>query len=191
MVTFVTSVMDATYDVLTFIAVGLFQSDPKSWPPFADSPWLSTSLHDFWGRRWHQTLRRHFLELGGVPFASIYRSLFDRNHPGAKTVGKVKSKTRNQGAIAFGTFLISGLHHMLCTYATLRGEVMGWPCVLFFVAQSGGLMLEREWKRRTGKSVGGFGGWLWTTLWMLIVGQAFCASIPSYSAFVSIADRST
>lgn len=159
-----------TYDILTLISVILLQSDPRSWPPLMDSPWLSTSLHEFWGRRWHQLLRRPFLLVGGVPFTRIHRSLFGK---ASKNVETSQKQRLSPSALAFGTFLASGLHHSLMSYSTLRGRPYGFGTVLFFVAQSLGLALEREWRNRTGKRVVGFSGRIWTALWLVVWAQLF------------------
>lgn len=156
--------MEEMYDVFTFIAVAFLRSDPASWPPNTDSPWLSTSLHDFWGRRWQQHFRRPFFLLGGYPFALLVSSLLSRRR---------RTITSGSGAIAFGTFVASGLHHTWNPYAGMKGTLYGPSCFLFFVAQSVGLSLERMWKKRTGRPVGGLGGWLWVVLWIVVGGQPF------------------
>lgn len=162
--------MSLTYNIVALVSVILLHSDPRGWPPLMDLPWLSTSLHDFWGRRWHQLLRRPFLLVGGVPFAHIYRAL-------SGSASKNKNVAQKQGlspsAIAFGTFVASGLHHSLMSYSTLRGRPYGYGTFFFFAAQSLGLALETEWRNKTGKRVGGFSGWIWTALWLIIGGQIF------------------
>ena len=42
-------------------------SSKQDWPPIFDNPWASQSLHELWGKRWHQLLRRTFLVCGGYP----------------------------------------------------------------------------------------------------------------------------
>lgn len=40
---------------LAGIALGIWQ--PRQYPKFMDKPWLSASLNEFWGRRYHQAMR--------------------------------------------------------------------------------------------------------------------------------------
>lgn len=139
--------------------VTMFHSDPDLWPPFSDHPWFSTSLHELWGRRWHQLMRRSFFVTGGIPFAVLSRLC--GFSPDVVT-----------DAVAFGVCLMSGLLHSWDYYALASGKTPGLPTILFFAAQGVGLALEREWRRRTGKRVNGFVGWMWVLLWTVGAGQA-------------------
>jgi hypothetical protein len=67
---------------------------------------------------------------------------------------------------------MSGFLHSWDYYALASGKTPGLPTILFFAAQGVGLALEREWKRRTGKKVSGFVGWVWVVLWTVGAGQA-------------------
>lgn len=160
---FTTTGLAQGYDIVTFIAVVLFRSEPANWPPLLDKPWLSTSLHDLWGTRWHQLFRRSFLLGGGYPFAAILRP---SQHKDPR-----HSRRLSPGAIAFGTFIVSGLLHKWDYYALSDGRMPGHPTVVFFVLQPCALALEREWKRQTGRPVGGILGWFWVAFWLLIVAQ--------------------
>ncbi|KAL5483442.1 hypothetical protein ACEPAI_8673 [Sanghuangporus weigelae] len=50
------------HEVVASVAVAL-GSSPASWPPMFDRPFHSTSLADFWSRRWHAIFRRVFVRL--------------------------------------------------------------------------------------------------------------------------------
>jgi len=150
--------MDQAHLVFMFVAVAIFHSDPSLWPPFTDSPWLSTSLHDLWGRRWHQLIRRSLFVTGGIPFAVLSR-----------LCGLSPFVVTN--VAAFGVCLMSGLLHSWDYYALASGKTPGIPTVLFFVGQGVGLAMEREWRRRTGKRVHGFFGWMWVLLWTVGASQ--------------------
>ena len=56
--------MQCGYQFLAIVCIVMFQQCPSQWPPLFDSPWLSTSLSEFWGRRWHQMMRDVVLNLG-------------------------------------------------------------------------------------------------------------------------------
>ncbi|KAF9242076.1 hypothetical protein BU15DRAFT_60584 [Melanogaster broomeanus] len=47
-------ILQLGYDQCIIPAVLILRQDPVQWPPAFDAPWFSTSLGDFWGRRWHQ-----------------------------------------------------------------------------------------------------------------------------------------
>jgi hypothetical protein len=128
------------YDLITLFAVACLDSSPLSWPPVMDDPWHAESMHTFWAKEWHQALRQTFLVYGGYPGMWI-----------AGDYGMV-----------FGTFLASGLFHACSMYSSRRG--FDYATVVFFASQSPVLMLERLWKRITGRRVGGWIGMLWVYL---------------------------
>ncbi|KAF8158079.1 hypothetical protein B0H34DRAFT_707417 [Crassisporium funariophilum] len=135
------------YDLVTLFAVGCLDSSPLSWPPIMDDPWHSSSMHTFWAKDWHQLLRQTFLVFGGYPGKWI-----------AGTYGMV-----------FGAFLASGLFHECAMYAMRRG--FDHSATVFFAAQGPVLVLERLWKRVTGKRVGGWPGRLWVYFIMFVAAQ--------------------
>ncbi|KAG8740469.1 hypothetical protein FRC10_004296 [Ceratobasidium sp. 414] len=102
------------YGILTLIFVSRGQP-PSAWPPVMEEPWSTTSLHDFWGRRWHQLLRQTFLVGGGYPLSFIF----------GRIVGFFFGKRAGQNAglagLVLGVFTASGLFHMFSMYAMGRG----------------------------------------------------------------------
>lgn len=139
------------FDVLAdggaLIGVGLLGQSPSQWPPILKNPWGAQSLHEFWGRRWHQTLREPFLVFGG--------------YPGRWLAG------RNGWII--GTFLASGLMHELSVY--LLGRGLDHRVIVFFFLQGVGVLLEKAWTKTIGHRVGGIPGRVWTYLMVLGLGQ--------------------
>lgn len=146
--------MEMVYDFIAVVTV-ILGGDPAAWPPLVDKPWRSTSLHDFWGKRWHQAFRRPLLVVGGYPCAFIAR----------------KFGGDGRSMLVFGIFLASALLHNYDYYATSSGRTPGLPCISFFLAQPVGLALERQWKHRTGRNVDGWTGRLWVALWILVGAQ--------------------
>ncbi|KAG2111523.1 membrane bound O-acyl transferase family-domain-containing protein [Suillus discolor] len=139
--------VESLYQIYTIVFVLLFRQAPSQWPPLFDTPWLSTSLTSFWGRKWHQLLREYFISVGARPLSCLF------GRPGG----------------VMGAFLISGVLHYLVLKAMERG---GHPVAVFgfFIMQAVGLILEDMWKKRTGLRVDGFWGLLWTLLWLVFWG---------------------
>ncbi|KAG0700014.1 hypothetical protein DFH29DRAFT_854100 [Suillus ampliporus] len=135
------------YDFATIFAVLFLGSSPSAWPPVTDHPWQSDSLHIFWSKRWHQTLRETFFVFGGF---------FGRTIAG-------------QIGLLFGTFIGSGLFHEFGAYALGRGFDTIVP--LFFALQAPLLLCEKVWCKYTGHRVGGLYGRLWVYFCIIILGQ--------------------
>jgi len=112
-----------------------------------DNPWTSDSMHVFWSKRWHQLLRQTFFVLGG--------------YPGKWVAGDI--------GMMFGTFIASGLYHECAMYSMGRGFDYS-PCI-FFGLQGPILILERMWKKFTGRRVGGLMGRLWVYTILFIGAQ--------------------
>lgn len=142
-----TTALNTIYYAGTLIGVGVLQQLPSSWPPLMDRPWASDSLHEFWGRRWHQEFRYVFLTYGGFP---------------GKWLG-------GQLGLIVGTFVASGYLHQASAY-TLD---LDYRASFFFVLNAGGMLLETAWRNVTGRRVGGFFGMAWTYAWMLLLAQMF------------------
>ncbi|KAF8124324.1 hypothetical protein EV363DRAFT_1354184, partial [Boletus edulis] len=133
-----------TYKFLAIVCVIAFHQHPSQWPPLFDAPWLSTSLSELWGRRWHQMVRDMVFTLGYRPFQFLFGPL---------------------GGLV-GAFSVSGVFHNM---ELGRGGYA--VVVLGFWAMNGvGVALERVWKRVTGRRVGGMWGRAWMVGWLLLWG---------------------
>lgn len=153
--TIVQAGVESQYSIVRSLGVQLFGQSPDDWPPTFNSPWRADSLHDFWARRWHQVLRRTFIVLGGLPGAWI-----------GGEVGRT-----------LGTFLASGLFHELGMYVVNRG--LDHRVILFFALQGVGVLLERLYRKVTGRRVGGWTGRIW--VWVLILGLEQMCSTSLYA----------
>ncbi|KIJ16654.1 hypothetical protein PAXINDRAFT_10366 [Paxillus involutus ATCC 200175] len=149
--TLITSVMycllQMGYNLCIVPAVLIVRQDPAQWPPAFDRPWLSTSVSDFWGRRWHQFFRQMFI-LGGYPLWLVF--------------GRV-------GGI-FGTFFASAVFHHVALI-TLDGQIELWRMVVSFEMMALGIVVERVFRQWTGRKVGGLVGWVWTMAWLILWGN--------------------
>ena len=150
-----------TYRLLAIVFIILFHQHPSQWPPLFDAPWLSTSLGELWGRRWHQMMRDVVLNLGGQPFNYLFGRL---------------------GGL-LGAFLVSGLFHVI-----ELGRGGSWVTIVAFWGMNGvGVVLERVWKKTTGKSVGGIWGSLWTVGWLALWGVPMVDTYAKAGRFGAIA----
>lgn len=141
--------------VFACIAIGLFGDRPSRWdPPAVRWPWVSTSVGEFWSKRWHQYLRFTFMTAGYWPVRNALRPIAGR-------------KVANIAAI-FGAFLASGIVHDLGRVAL--SPVPGFAITevtLFFAVQPVAIFGEQIWEYYTGRKVRGFWGWLWTVTFVL------------------------
>ncbi|KAI6113906.1 hypothetical protein EDD16DRAFT_1599106 [Pisolithus croceorrhizus] len=133
------------YHSLSMVLVSIFRQHSSQWPPLFDKPWLSTSLSEIWGRRWHQMPRFTFTSCGGIPFAYLF------GRPGG----------------ILGTFLTSDIFHAIEFHAVGRGGTA--MAVMGFFMNGVGVLLERAWSKEVspGHRVRGMiWGWIWTFSWM-------------------------
>jgi len=140
------------YDLITLFAVGVLKSSPRSWPPVMEDPWHSDSMHQFWAKNWHQMLRQTFLVYGG--------------YPGKWLAGNI--------GMLFGAFIASGLFHECAMYSMNRG--FDSAALVFFASQGPILILERLWRRFTGRRVSGWPGRLWVYFIMFVCAQPMSKS---------------
>ena len=150
-------ILQCNHQFLVIVFVGLLRQPPSRSPPLFDSPWLSASLGDLWGRRWHQLLRDIVLSLGGQPFDYLFGRL---------------------GGV-LGAFLVSGIFHDIELRSLGRGG-RSVAIVGFWVMNGVGVVLERVWKKVTGRSVGGVWGRIWMAGWLLLWG------IPTVDAYAQV-----
>lgn len=154
----------------------------EGWGPLVDRPWASTSLHEFYGSRWQQIYRQHFLFIGGYPFQSISRKIarwFPLPGSESRNTDRLVKLAGDVGLVA-GVFISSGILHNYPYYFygptidPVTGVVLnatgipGRPIVLFFASQFVGMGFERLFRAVSGKAVGGWLGALWT--WVVCVG---------------------
>ena len=114
-----------------------------------DAPWLSTSLGEFWGRRWNKAF-------SAMTATALYRPL-------GAWIGRAPALVA-----AFG---LSGLLHEMALSWPVRAGY-GGPLAYFLL--HGVLVLGERLCARRGLVVGGWAGWLWTAAALLLpVGWLF------------------
>ena len=144
----------------------------QAWPRLMKAPHYSTSLHEFWAKRWHALFSRPFGFAGGAPAELITRLLG-------------LSRSLKQFVVALGVFSVSGILHERCELHCISparnqtlmrntdNDATSWQprdphykSYLFFAAQSIGLAVESILTKLTGEHVSGKVGWLWTFAWL-------------------------
>ena len=140
-------VMETIYQFHAFAFTILFQQHPSQWPPLFDQPCCATSLARFWARCWHQIFREWFVAIGSgplQPFLGPYAPI--------------------------GAFLLSGIFHEIGIRGMDRGGDI-FRVVGYFFMNGVGVLLERLFKRLTGRRVGGVFGFLWMWIWQILWGS--------------------
>ncbi|KAI9569882.1 hypothetical protein HD554DRAFT_458450 [Boletus coccyginus] len=136
------------YHLCTIVGVLVLGQDPAQWPPGFDSPWRSTSLTEFWGRRWHQWPRHIFLVQAGYPLSFIF----------------------GRAGLVIGGFLSSAANHHV-GLSSLDSTSKLWRMLLGFGMMVPGMFAERAFKQLTGRKVCGLAGWVWTMTWLVLWGN--------------------
>jgi hypothetical protein len=141
-----------------FAAVHVALGAPvKAWDPnLFGSPWMSDSLIDLWGKRWHQTFRHLFLVTATVVLKALRLPV-------------------NGRSLFFMTFFFSGVLH---TLSEMCMDPVGSPgrLILFFVLAGAGCAAEQSFTRLTGRKVQGGWGRLWA--WAYMTAIAPVISVP-------------
>ena len=138
------SSVDMYYHIASLVGRLVLRQPAWQWPPLSDRPWMSTSIADFWGFRWHQLFRHVFVVFGARPGSALL------GRPGA----------------LLGAFGVSAVVHDLGMWGLGRGtEFRTVGC--FFILMAVGVVLELAFKGITGRRVGGFWGWVWTMVWTI------------------------
>lgn len=106
--------------------------------PTFDQPWLSTSLSDFWGRRWNITTS-HMLRV--IVYDPIAEGRLIKKRNGEK-FSSVNAYGRLAGLLA--TFLMSGLIHEYIFWLLQSDGLLTLKWLAFFTVQ--GPLMMVEWK---------------------------------------------
>ncbi|KAH9041416.1 hypothetical protein EDB84DRAFT_1644417 [Lactarius hengduanensis] len=141
------SLIDGFYYLAALFGRVVCRQPASHWPPVSNRPWVSTSLHEFWSTRWHQLFRHLFVTFGARPGAALL------GRPGALICG----------------FAVSGVMHNYAAWGTGYGSDF-FSVGGFFILMGAGVAMEVAFRKSTGMRVGGFFGWLWTMLWVMVWG---------------------
>ncbi|KAG2226207.1 hypothetical protein INT45_003352 [Circinella minor] len=149
--------------------------------PLFDRPWLSTSLHDLWSRRWHQIFRWAFQGLVYDPIRAMF--------PKKKQLGRALG--------TLGVFLISGLMHDYILAAMfgysefLSRPGIAWFQTVFFLLQGLATIVSSQNIFRIHPVLGGILTWIFILYTCplfiepyLRIGLHHDATIPGYPQFM-------
>ena len=142
------SSVEVMYQVCALFGQIVLGQSAAQWPRIADRPWMSTSVTEFWGKRWHQFFRHLFVVYGA--------------RPGRKIAGWYGS--------IMGAYFVSAVMHVLGLWGLGHGTEFTHTGG-FFIMIGVASILERKWKQWTGKEVAGVFGMLWGATWQLIWGS--------------------
>lgn len=147
--------MHVMHSTLACLSVALLHDLPSRWePPITNKPWLSSSVAEFWSKRWHQYLRNTFMTVGYWPLRDALTPIAGR-------------RIASMASIC-GAFIASGILHEFGRAAMMPSEGGFLTRVtLCFAIQPLALFAERLFEHCTGRRVGGWWGWVWTMSWML------------------------
>jgi hypothetical protein len=159
---FVCAVLDAPYHVATLIGRIIFRQPASHWPPFLRRPWMSTSIREFWGSRWHQASRHFFIVFGARPGGALL------GLPGA----------------VMGAFGVSAVLHHVGLWGLGNGMEFS-TAGGFFLFMGLGVVMEEVFKKTTGLRVRGLLGWSWTMLWTLLWGTLMLDGWARHGMFVN------
>lgn len=153
--------------LILILHFGLFDLAATAWrmlgiaaKPIMNAPIKSTSLNEFWGRRWNSA------------FNQVVLDLFFRPLSGA--IGPIRA--------TLATFLISGLLHEL-VISLPAGAGYGLPTG-YFLLQGCGVVIERSAYGKKLGLRGGIRGWLFTMI--IAAGPAVCLFHPPFVRHVIV-----
>ncbi|OCF34666.1 hypothetical protein I316_03709 [Kwoniella heveanensis BCC8398] len=142
----------AGYHFLGAILVGSGLWEVESWEvDLFDNPLAADSLLEFWGRRWHQFFRHHFILVSTLFLRLVHLPI-------------------NSSLILSVSFVLSGAMHALGQF-TLDPTPPLFPIFVLFPLSGLGCALEVQFKRLTGRKVRGVWGRVWVWAFMLASGR--------------------
>ncbi|KAF8993359.1 membrane bound O-acyl transferase family-domain-containing protein [Cyathus striatus] len=146
------------YTVVATVAVGFGLTDASEWPPIFGKWSDAYTVRRFWGRTWHQGLRRIVSTHGDFVAFRLIR-LQKKTFWGANVHRYV-------------AFTISGIIHAAIDYGILRsGFWERQTSLTFFILQATVIMFEQEVGKFLGLKTGKRtrrAGYVWTFLWFTL-----------------------
>jgi len=154
---------DSVYHILLLVGRTIFCDPPSLWPRAFHRPWMSTSIREFWGSRWHQTFRHLYITFGARPGGMLF------GKPGA----------------FMGAFAVSAITHNIGVWGIGSGTEF-ITTGGFFLLMGVGAVMEVVFKRVTGMRVQGWAGWAWTMSWTTLWGTFMIDGWAKHGVFATL-----
>lgn len=146
------------YSLVSVFSVASFAYSPEGCPDLFGPLSASSSLAGFWGKTWHQSLRRNLSQPGVVLASSLQLT---------------PSSSLSKALVTCIAFTLSAVQHSFGSYAMDR-RWMG--AAKFFLVQPLGLLFEMALRAVFGRKKGlGWNvlGYFWTATWLLYFSPYF------------------
>jgi hypothetical protein len=156
------ALIDFLHHAFTLAGRAIFRQPASVWPPAFRQPWMSTSLREFWGSRWHQFMRRLFIVFGA--------------YPGGELFGKP--------AAVMGAFAVSALVHYVGLWGVGNGTEFA-TAGGFFLLMGVGAIMEGGFTGMSGLKVRGWLGWAWTMVWTTLWGTLMIDGWARHGVFAT------
>jgi len=155
------------YEIMSMVTVALGLYEPGDWPSFYGRLGDAKSIRLFWGRVWHQLLRRP-LQTHGRFVATNVLGLKPRTNASAYTE-------------LYMAFLISGICHGIADVALSKSPRDGWTTVLYYVLQAV-IITAEDGLIALGKVIGirqvpSVMCYAWVIFWMGLLGPIWVESM--------------
>ncbi|KAH9812065.1 hypothetical protein DFH28DRAFT_1084580 [Melampsora americana] len=145
--------------LLRFMAV-VFNLNKDEYPFFIDSVHKSSSLNEFWSRRWHSCLRHTLIEAAARPVYILVMFI-------GQNYSKGTTKEVAQSVALLSAFLMSGLVHEFGLWFATHLD-WSFRTTTFFLSQGVGILVEKLVTRLTGRRAqGGVLAWTLSLIWLL------------------------
>ncbi|KAF8990602.1 membrane bound O-acyl transferase family-domain-containing protein [Cyathus striatus] len=161
------SLQNRMYNFISALSVAVGASDPEDWPAFF-GVWLDTkSMRSFWGRSWHQCLRRSI-----QPHSKYLTQKILHLSPTSLTTTYIELYT---------CFFLSGLYHAAGDWVVQRNPETALVNIKYFVLQAVIMTLE-DFLIFLGKKVGvtkvpTIVSYAWVLGWMTVTCPAWVESM--------------
>ncbi|KAH9823954.1 hypothetical protein DFH28DRAFT_1077810 [Melampsora americana] len=137
----------------------IFNLNKDEYPFFIDSVHKSSSLTEFWSRRWHSCLRHTLIKAAARPTYNLVTFI-------GKNYSKGITEEIAQAAGLLSAFLMSGLVHEFGLWFATHLD-WSFRTTTFFLSQGVGILIEKVFTRLTGRRVGGVPAWTFGLIWIL------------------------
>ncbi|KAH9479901.1 Acetyltransferase ataH [Psilocybe cubensis] len=143
------------------------EGEPKDYPDMTGPLSETTTVRKFWGRTWHQSLRR-MVSAHGKHFANVF-------------LGYPKGTLMSAYLQLFVAFLVSGIIHGTADFVAIRNVTSFYRNILFFTLQAAAIAFEDGMiflgKRMKLERVPKALGYAWVVAWLALSGPIWLETL--------------